>query len=260
MNTRRISTHLALILLALPMATLAAERSGVPPKVYLDLRPFKLTLPVDSRGRPTGKAAEISNAELIGNPGYESAYFYSDDDGAVVFNAPANGATTTPGEGSDNVRSELRELYKGKGTTEWTNTIGGTMTARCRVDAMPAAGGKAIIGQIHGIDSIFVLLIYDRASKSVQAKFYTYPGGSATKTFTLAKNVSLGSMIDYRIQWIGQSASVTVNGATVNMNSALIWNRKPVYFKAGAYGNTPGAGNGASEKTQVSFFDLKIQH
>lgn len=257
--------------LSLPLAALAlivsatagaapATATSTAPKLMIDLSKFKLTLPVNSTGGVTGKAADIRQAELNANPGYSSQYFYTDSSGAVVFYAPANGATTTPGSGSDHTRSELREMYTGAGTTEWTNAIGGTMTASLRIDQVSNSKAKAIIGQIHGLSSMMTLLYYAPASKTVEIRYFTSPDNTASKTVVLASNVKVGDAISYRIQWIGNSASVTVNGKTLNIQTPAVWNKVPVYFKAGAYSSTPNTGNGASDATKVAFYSLAIQH
>ena len=245
---------------AFTVTTVAPPAGTLYPADVIDLNNWKLTLPVNSNGSTSGSAAEILPKELIGPPGYTSKYMYTDAGGAVVFYAPTNGATTTPGEGSDNTRSELRELYKmPSGPTEWTNSIGGTLTALCRVDKTPAARKQVIIGQIHGVSSILVLLVYDESLRSVEARYYNTPGGSTSKV-TLASNVKIGDRIDYRIQWIGSTLSVTVNGKTDNRQTASSWNGVKVYFKAGAYSGTASGGNPAGDASQVSFFNLDIRH
>ncbi|MDP3293761.1 MAG: polysaccharide lyase family 7 protein [Nevskia sp.] len=241
-------------------STGAASRTSTPPKTFINLSNFKLTLPVNSRGGSTGKADEVDNGTLNGSPGYSSSYFYSDTAGTVVFYAPSNGATTSPGSGGDHTRSELRELYRPSGPTEWTNNIGGTMNASCQVNKVAKKSAKAIIGQIHGLDSIFVLVYYDIGKKTVEAKFYTKPGSDAATAFVVASNVKLGDRIDYQIQWIGSTASVTVNGRTINRVPGAAWNKVPVYFKAGAYSSSPNKSNAAGDATEVAFYSLQLQH
>ncbi len=260
MIVRFASLSIAALAMFVSVAVSAANRVSTPPKLMIDLSNFKLTLPVNSWGGSVGTADEIDNEDLNGSPGYSSSYFYTDSSGAVVFYAPSNGATTSPGSGGDHTRSELRELYRVSGPTEWTNSIGGTMTASCRVDKVAKKSGKAIIGQIHGLDSIFVLVYYDTGKKTVEAKFYNKPGSDTATAFVLASNVKLGDRIDYQIQWIGSSASVTVNGKTVNRVPGAVWNKVPVYFKAGAYSSASNRGNSFSDATQVGFYSLQLQH
>ena len=55
-----------------------------------NLEDWKLTLPIDSKGRASGTAKEVKN--LIG---YEDRFFYDAADGAMVFKASVDGATTS---------------------------------------------------------------------------------------------------------------------------------------------------------------------
>lgn len=260
MTLRFASLSIPALALFFSTISSAANRVSTPPNMMIDLSNFKLTLPVNSRGKATGKAAEVGNDELNGTPGYSSSYFYSDSTGAVVFYSPSNGATTSPGSSGDHTRSELRELYRVDGPTEWTNKIGGTLNASCRVNKVAKKSGKAIIGQIHGLDSIFVLMYYDANKKTVEAKFYATPDNQTVTGFVMATNVKLGDRINYQIQWIGSTASVTVNGKTVNRTPSSSWNKVPVYFKAGAYSSADNSGNSSSDATEVAFQNLQIQH
>lgn len=260
MKIHSLSLPLAAIALFFSSTVGAATATSTAPKLMIDLSKFKLTLPVNSSGGTTGKSVEIKPNVLTGNPGYSSKYFYTDTTGAVVFYAPSNGATTSPGSGGDHTRSELRELYTGAGGTEWTNSVGGTMTATARVDQFPRDKGRVIIGQIHGLDSMMILVYYDGFKKNVEVKYYTSPANTKYQTVVAASNVNLGAKISYRIQWIGSSASVTVNGKIFNVTTGSAWNKVPVYFKAGAYSSSPNVGNAADDATQVAFYNLSIQH
>ena len=89
-----------------------------------DLENWKITLPVDSKGRTSGTAKEVKN--LIG---YEdSRFFYDAKDGAMVFKAGVDGATTS---GSKYARTELREM-EGSDRADWKLSEGGTLTATLR--------------------------------------------------------------------------------------------------------------------------------
>lgn len=243
------------------VVTTNAARTAQYPADVLNLKPWKLTLPVNSKGGKTGTAAEIQPKVLVGPPPYSSPYFYTDANGAVVFYAPTNGASTSPGSGSDSTRTELRELYKPSGATDWTNAVGGTLTASCRIDKVPAVKRSVIIGQIHGTPSIMMLLMYNEAKRVIEAKFYNSPSSnSSITTVQMASNVRLGDRIDYRIQWIGSSLSVSVNGKTVTRQTASSWNGVKVYFKAGIYSGTANQGNSSSDASQASYYSLDVRH
>lgn len=238
----------------------AAIRTLTAPAVVFDLRPYRLGLPVDGNGRPRGEAATISNAELNGPPGYQSDYFHLQSDGALVFRAPSNGATTTPGVGSDHTRSELRELYRGAGSSEWTNRIGGTLRADCLVHKTALRASATVIGQIHALDSMMMLLVFRPKAGTVSAVVLDAPGRSAAREIVLAEGVAKGDRLRYAIQWIGRTLSVTVNGRTGNLTTAPEWDGVPVYFKAGAYSTAPASGNLPLDATEVWFYALQIQH
>src|SRR5689334_16883843 len=120
---------------------------NVAPSGNIDLHNWKLTLPIDSCGVFSETAIEIKNLA-----DYQHAqYFYTGPDGAMVFMAPVEGATTS---GSSFARSELREM---NGTTKaaWDLTQGGSMSAILEIDAAPVrdgAGSRLNVGQIHGQD------------------------------------------------------------------------------------------------------------
>ena len=64
--------------------------SKAAPSGNFNLSNWKITLPVDQKGSISGTAVEVQNLS-----GYEnSKYFYTGADGAMVFYAPVNGATT----------------------------------------------------------------------------------------------------------------------------------------------------------------------
>src|SRR5947209_5591622 len=89
---------------------------GLPPGGNFDLSHWKLQLPT-ANGSLTcsgGSVDEIKPAQLAG---FTNAYFYTGSDGAMVFWAPINGATTS---GSQNPRSELREeIIPSNDGTNW---------------------------------------------------------------------------------------------------------------------------------------------
>ena len=61
------------------------------PSGNFDLSQWKITLPVDSGGTFVGTAVEVQNLINYSN----ANYFYTASDGAMVFRAPVEGATTS---------------------------------------------------------------------------------------------------------------------------------------------------------------------
>ena len=232
------------------------------PSGNFNLSNWKITLPVDSTGGITGTAVEVQN--LIG---YQNAkYFYTATDGAMVFRAMVEGATTS---GSSYARSELREMV---GTTRaaWNLTTGGVMTATLEVDQAPIRSdgtvGKLVVGQIHGASNELVRLYWDN-SKLYFANDISGSAGNENKFyFTNAAgaqpNVSLDERFSYVIDAKGTSLEVTIYAdgdiykSVTTINSA--WQSDSLYFKAGTYlgvNETGGTGWG-----QTSFYDVRFNH
>ncbi|MFD0461714.1 polysaccharide lyase family 7 protein [Microvirga aerilata] len=238
-----------------------ALNSSVAPSGNFDLSNWKLTLPVDASGSMSGTAVEVKSLT-----GYQnSKYFYTGSDGAMVFYAPVEGATTS---GSSYARSELREM-KGTEKAAWSLSTGGFMSATLEVDAAPnreGAGGKIIVGQIHGQDDELVRLYWengklyfanDRAgSSNSEVKFYFVNAAGQQPS------VSLDERFSYTINAKGSDLEVTVFAdgqiykSVTKINS--VWQSDTFYFKAGAYlgaNETNGSGYG-----QTSFYALNFNH
>jgi hypothetical protein len=234
---------------------------SVTPSGNFNLTNWKITLPVDQNGTLSGTAVEVQNLS-----GYEnSKYFHTGSDGAMVFYAPVDGATT---KGSSYARSELREMNANE-KAAWNLSTGGFMSATLEVDAAPnrdGVGGKLVVGQIHGQDDELVRLYWengtvyfvnDRAgSGNAETKFTLKDGAGATP------NVSLNEKFSYTINAKGSTLEVDVYAdgkvyeSTTKINS--VWQSDALYFKAGAYlGANETNGSGAG---QTSFYALDVRH
>ena len=235
--------------------------ASLTPSGNFDLSNWKLTLPVDSSGGTGGTAIEIKSLA-----GYSSAYFYTGSDGAMVFRAAVDGATTS---GSSYARSELREM-KGTERAAWNLTTGGVMTATLEVDAVPTrfdgTMGKVVVGQIHGQSDELVRLYWDNSkvyfvndqagSTNSETKFYF------TNSAGFQPSVSLNEKFSYTIDAKGSTLEVSlyadgdVYRSVTPINS--VWQSDLFYFKAGVYlgvNETQGTGYG-----QTSFYDLRFNH
>ncbi len=239
-----------------------ALNPDLPPSGNFDLTNWKIGLPIDSAGGFTGTAIEVKN--LIG---YEhDKYFYTGSDGAMVFTAPVEGATTS---GSNYARSELREM-KGTERAAWSLTQGGFMKATLEVDQAPikfsGVAGRVVVGQIHGVDNELVRLYWENG------KMYFVNGFAGTNnvptTFYLTNgngeqpNVSLNERFSYTINAKNSDLEVVVHadGQTYKSLTRInsIWNTDSFYFKAGTYlgvNETQGTGKG-----QTSFYELSFNH
>ncbi len=226
-----------------------------------NLKNWKLTLPVDAQGLTLGVAVEVKN--LIG---YESTYFFDAPDGAMVFKAMAEGATTS---GSSYARCELREM-KGLEKAAWKLSEGGTMSATLKVESVPkyadGRGGRVIVGQIHGADHELVRLYWqdntlffknDRSGADDKEHEFRFKDAAGKEP-----NVVLGEKFSYLIDARGDVLTVEIFAdggrytSITKINS--IWQTDTFYFKAGVYlgvNETQGAGLG-----QTSFYALDFGH
>jgi hypothetical protein len=231
------------------------------PSGNFNLSNWKITLPVNQNGSLSGTAVEVQNLSGYKN----SKYFYTGSDGAMVFYAPVNGATTS---GSSYARSELREM-NGSEKAAWNLYQGGFMGATLEVDAAPnreGVGGKLVVGQIHGQDDELVRLYWENGTVHF-VNDQAGPGNSETK-FTLTDStgatpdVSLNEKFSYTINAKGSALEVDVyaDGKVYESSTKInpVWQSDTFYFKAGAYlGANESNGSGAG---QASFYALDVNH
>lgn len=246
-----------LTLLALSLACAPLAHAQTPHQV-LNLAAWKLTLPVDSNGGTTGPAISIANSQLV--TGYAHAnYFYvkPTEPTVVQFWCPSNGATTSPGSGSDHPRTELLE------NGGWRLSRGGTLFARAQVLKYPPGDRDIIIGQIHGgkvtennvvtdfSSAPFVMLHVKNGQLFIVIKGAT-SGNTGTVQQTLLTNVGLQKNLVYKLRTDGTRIYVAASCVGATPNPALpppsasgtvswsvlvptAWQNKPVRFAAGAY-------------------------
>jgi hypothetical protein len=238
-----------------------ALNASTAPSGNFNLSNWKITLPVDQNGSTSGTAVEVQNLSGYKN----SKYFYTGSDGAMVFYAPVDGATT---KGSSYARSELREMSASE-KAAWNLSKGGFMSATLEVDAAPnreGVGGKLVVGQIHGQDHELVRLYWENGTVYF-VNDRAGSGNSETK-FTLkdskgaTPDVSLNEKFSYTINAKGSSLEVDVyaDGKVYESSTKInpVWQSDTFYFKAGAYlGANEANGSGAG---QASFYDLHVNH
>jgi hypothetical protein len=232
------------------------------PSGNFSLKNWKITLPVDASGRFARTAIEVKQ---LG--GYEdSNYFHTGPDGAMVFRAPVEGATTG---GSRYARTELREM-KGSERAAWKLAQGGTLSATLEVDEAPTLysgkSGRVVIGQVHGQDEELVRLYWenntiyfknDQAGPSNKELRFDLKDARGQKP-----NVSLDERFSYSIKAKGDFLEVAVraDGKFYKSQTRIndVWNTDKFYFKAGVYlgvNETQGTGYG-----QTSFYALTYSH
>ncbi|MBJ6124659.1 polysaccharide lyase family 7 protein [Microvirga sp. BT325] len=236
--------------------------SSFAPSRNFNLTHWKITLPTDRNGTFLGTASEVKNLSGYVNP----SYFYTGSDGAMVFIAPVEGATTS---GSRYARSELREM-NGSERAAWAVNQGGSMKATLEIDQAPTLfngkKGRVIVGQVHGQDEELARLYWDKGTLYF-VNDIAGATGRETKFALTSKagskpNISLNEKFSYSINVTAERVKVTVSadGQTYTASDKIhsAWKSDAFYFKAGTYlgvNETQGSGYG-----QTSFYDLKFSH
>ena len=229
------------------------------PDSVLNLKPWTLALPINSNGleQEGTKCIFITNQAL--NAGFTSKYFYVSADTGVTFWCPIEGATTSPGIGSDHPRTELVE------TTNRPSTQYASLTAIAAVKQYPSKTNDIIIGQIHGAGAFgyapFVMLHANAGNIIAYVKGDT-TGNTGTAKYTLLQNVAIGAKITYTITSDSTNIYFTAScpGATGtgkwNTPIPSIWAGLPVRFSAGDY--VQDTGISSTDGGMITFYQLLI--
>lgn len=193
------------------------------PGEALDLRPWKITLPVDDPNKSGSQPLEIKQPALdsyqlnpwfIVRPGCDG----------VQFRSPVNGVTTS---GSSYPRSELREMT-GNGTSQasWSSDSGThTMTILQAITRLPASKPHVVAGQIHDADddvSVFRL---------EGTKLYVTNGDDSHYKL-VTSNYVLGTAFEARFVVGNNKIMAYYNGV---LQTTISKSFSGGYFKAGAY-------------------------
>lgn len=229
-----------------------------------DLSHWKLDLPVDAAGGTGGAngrqfaARTVLPAQL--QAGFVDPWFHADAQGRIVFTAPADGAVTTPGVGSDHTRSELREFEPGADANgDWTGS--GTLAATCSVHAVASASPVAIIGQLRSEDQVLARLEYRPATRAVAIDVYpSHAAGSPHAATVIASNIDLDQSFDYSLSLADDVLIASVDGASRSFALDASWRGVPLYFKLGAYHTAPNTGNPPGDATVVRFERFSVRH
>ena len=254
---------------ATPSVVPATPDAALTPPVRVaqfNLSQWKLDLPIDRFGGQGGTGGiqnasqTIATSQLLA--GFVDAYFYADAQGRLIFTAPANGAVTSPGVGSDHSRSELREVYAGPGADangNWTGT--GVLTGTCAIRAVAPASSNAVFAQVRSQTNTLALLVYRPATHDLAVDIYSANASGSGHTVTaLVKNVNLGDGIAYSLSVSGNVITATVNGATRSSTLDASWVGAPLYFKLGAYHLAPNTGNAPGDMTVVAYSAFAVSH
>lgn len=220
--------------------------SATYPSDLLDLRNWKLTLPIDTSH--AGSPDEIKQPEL--DTYSLSPYFIlnSAKDG-VIFQAHCGGATTS---GSGYPRSELREMTNnGTENASWSTSSGThTMIIRQAITHLPEVKRHVVAGQIHDADDDVIMIRLEGTNLFVEA------GG--TNVGQLDSGYQLGTVFTVKIVASGGVIHVYYNDILRVSYSRSV---SGCYFKAGCYtqSNT-SKGDAADAYGQVIIYNLTVNH
>ena len=241
------------------------------PADVLDLRNWKLTLPVDGNG--DDRADEIRqpclavacydpSRKMYDNPEFKvpfsSVWFHvTDNSDGVIFRAPVNGATTS---GSDNARSELRELAPADEDGDeiearWSNKGPAvhTMELEQAINSTPRRYPSVVVAQIHNDDDDVILIKYREGRLFADADRGDFDE-------TLDENYRLGTRFKLRIQATQGQIRVTYNDAkTVTYKKES----DTMYFKAGVYNQSnleKYPDESPNSYGEVVIYKLKVTH
>jgi len=230
---------------ALNVTHIPKLNGSAPPSSNFDLSVWELQLPTGTAGHPD----TISNSQLEG--GYQSPYFFTNSaDGALGMKDPGTNCVTTPN--ATHCRTELREVNKDGTPAYWLANGVNTLQASLVVED---PGGSVNIGQIHLAEYIsskpLCQLFYDSNGNIDMGVEQTLAGGNEVRTHI--GNVPVGTPFTYQISYSNNQLSVSLNGGTPVQLTTYAVGHFPVYFKAGAYGQT-------SSPSDLHFFGLRIYH
>ncbi|GAB2515932.1 polysaccharide lyase family 7 protein [Microbulbifer agarilyticus] len=216
----------------------------LPPSSNFDLADWYLSVPSDNDGN--GKSDSISENELSSGYG-NSDYFFTGDDGGMVFRCPVAGFKTSTN--TSYTRTELREMLRrgntsiktqGVNKNNWVfgsapesarNAAGGVdgiLRATLAVNHVTTTGeayqvGRVIVGQIHANDDEPVRLYYRKLPYNTKGAIYIAHeikggediwfemiGSRANDAENPADGIALDELFSYEIKVVGNTLTVTI--------------------------------------------------
>ena len=228
------------------LLTVVASPAADPPAKVLDLRGWKLTLPVDTdrRGRPD----EVLAPDLA--TFQDPAWFILTPAGdGVVFRANCGGIPTP---GAKYARSELREMSAdGKERAAWktADPVRHTMEYTAAVTQLPLKKPEVVCGQIHDADA-YLLLVRLNGRRLVLQR-------NGAGEVLLDADYSLGTRFTVKIEAGGGRIKVWYNGAP-----KLDWavDREGCYFKIGCYvQSSPARGDAPDTVAETVVYRLDMR-
>ena len=220
--------------------------TSVAPSENFDLSTWNLSIP-DNRG--DNIATTITVAEINNDYSNEN-YFYTAEDGGMVFKCPVAGYKTS--ENTSYTRVELREMLRGTNTSISTKGVNGNnwvfgsaptadknaaagydgeMTATLAVNHVTTTGdenqvGRVIIGQIHANDDEPVRIYYRKLVNNTlgsiyfaheptdgngSEQWYEMIGSRSKSQSNPAGGIALGEKFTYKIKVVSNTLTVTIS-------------------------------------------------
>ena len=215
------------------------------PSENFDLSTWKLSIPVDEGD---GTATDISVSEI--NNGYQNSnYFYTGDDGGMVFRCPVAGATTSAN--TSYTRVELREMLRGTNTSISTQGVNGNnwvfgtapasdknaaaaydgeMNATLSINHVTTTGsishvGRVVIGQIHANNDEPIRVYYrklpnntlgsiyfahDPTDGNGAEQWYEMIGSRSNNAANPTDGIALNETFSYTIKVVGDNLTFTI--------------------------------------------------
>lgn len=245
----------------------AAETGLTYPAELLDLRLWKLTLPINTASDP-GDPDEIKQPRLAT---YTSQYFeLNTPQTAVTFYSPAGGDTTS---GSGYARSELRERRDFNNYYTFTDDCQATdkeneacwsssdgyhiMTIDQTITHIPTTKPHVVVGQVHDDDDDNFVFRLEGKKLFVDANRYKKIIGNDGE-IVLTENYELGTRFTIAFEVFNDTTIFYYNGQPAGSVPAAFHSG---YFKAGMYvQSNEGVVNGVQQYGSVDIYDLKVCH
>jgi hypothetical protein len=251
--------------------TTTSPRDARVPGDVLDLRRWRLNLPVDSRGGSSGESALVRQPNVLTYS--DSSFAVNPAGDGVVFRAGVRGATT---ENSAYPRSELRELSASGSLAAWKASGGThTMTVTGSIDHLPLNRPQISAAQIHGSSDIPLIVLatgHCDAHCNHDTRTRTIPPGTVrllTKendnrsSVVLDPDYRLGSRYTLTVRMRAGVATLTYKNrgsGVVRTRSFRVTSGQGLYFKAGAYTLSNLESDAASAYGQTTINALSVTH
>lgn len=224
----------------------ARENVTKAPSENFDLSTWNLSIP-ENNGN--GTATTITVSEL-NNKYQNNKYFYTSDDGGMVFKCPVDGFKTSAN--TSYTRVELREMLRGTNTSISTKGVNknnwvfgtapsadlnaaagfdGEMNATLAINNVTTTGnsshvGRLVIGQIHASDDEPVRIYYRKLKNNAlgsiyfaheptdgngSEQWYELIGSRSSSASNPTDGIALNEKFTYSIKVVGDNLTITIS-------------------------------------------------